>query len=30
LIGSTNPIYFFSILAYLQIKNEAKKGAYIN
>ena len=30
LTGSTNPIYFFSILAYLQIKNETKKSTYIN
>ena len=30
LIGSTNSIYFFSILAYLQINNETKKSTYIN
>ena len=30
LIGSTNPIYFFSILAYLQTTNETKKSTNIN
>ena len=30
LIGSTNPIYFFSVLVYLQITNETKKSTNIN
>lgn len=30
LVGSTNPIYFFSVLAYLQITNETKKSTNIN